>query len=395
MTSLATAARCEMQPPIALGKLFRNGPKTGGIASWFPGSEIHFTYKGRTAIRHLCDLLDLRGSEVLMPAYNCGAEIEPLIRGGARIVPYRVDKSATVDIEDIRKLISDKTRAVHVTHYFGFPQPIDEIRKLCDRHRLFLIEDCALALFSAWQGRKLGSWGDVSIFSLPKSIPVPDGGVLVINSPRLQSWEWKKRSAPLLSATRRSLSLFKSSLFRKRPLNNHPDRIDSELQDGVPMEEWYSSPEVRGTDGLPDVPGWMHYEETFTDRTLSWFSAHLLRGVDEDEIIKTRRRNYLCLASLLSGKPGFTLLYKMLPPGVCPLGLPLVCHDRESLCRHLSMRGITAAIWWPGFDRNMDWDRFQEARFLKNHVLLLPAHQGLGEKDMEYIARAVATLNSQ
>ncbi len=136
----------------------------------------------------------------------------------------------------------------------------------------------------------------------------------------------------------------------------------------------------------------MHYTEDCRDRALSLISERLLRAVDEDEVIRLRRRNYLHLASLLSEKAGFTMLYGTLPPAVCPLGLPLVCDDRDALYKSLLRRGVASEVWWPGFDKSVDWSRFPEARFLKNHVLLLPVHQGLQEKDMEYMAHSMAPL---
>jgi perosamine synthetase len=53
-----------------------------------------------------------------------------------------------------------------VTHFLGFPQPIDEVKKICGERTLFLIEDCAHALLSYHDGKPLGSYGDVSNFSL-------------------------------------------------------------------------------------------------------------------------------------------------------------------------------------------------------------------------------------
>ena len=213
MTRPAAEAYCEWRPS-RMQELYGSVRRAGWAGSWFPESEVHFTYRGRTALRRLCDIMGLAGSEVLVPAYNCGAETEPYIDGGAKIVPYRVDYGAQADIEDIRRCISERTKALHVTYYFGFPQPIDEIRGLCLKNDIFLIEDCALALFSGFKGKKLGSWGDAAIFSLPKSLPLTDGGALVINNPRLRT-SWQKRHVPLMRTARGAISLSAAALLRR------------------------------------------------------------------------------------------------------------------------------------------------------------------------------------
>lgn len=383
------AAYCEMRPTFRLDQ-FRNARRTAGIQSWFPDSEAHLTYNGRTALRHACDLLGLRDGDVLMPSYNCGAEIEPLVRGGARIVPYRVDGEALADVDELRSLISERTKAIHVTHYFGFPQPIGEIRALCDEHGLSLIEDCALALFSGLGERKLGTWGDIAVLSLPKSLPVPNGGALVINNVRFRSYPWQKRRVARLKTAKAVLSLFRSALRRR--ISESPLRAAYSSFRSRPQEKELLSVSLPDDEALPDVADWMHYREYFGDRSASSLTARLLTRVDVDEIVRVRRRNYLCLQSLLTDRPGFTRLYKNLPEGVCPLGMPVICNDAGGLRSALLKRDIESAWLWTGFDRNMDWSRFNEARFLKNHLLLLPVHQGLSEKDMEYIAHTIGTL---
>lgn len=88
-------------------------------------------------------------------------------------------------MEDLGRRIGKRTRAVLCTHYFGFPQALKALRALCDEHSVYLIEDCAHALFSCSGDGYLGTWGDASVFSLRKTLPVPNGGALVLNRPGL------------------------------------------------------------------------------------------------------------------------------------------------------------------------------------------------------------------
>ena len=63
------------------------------------------------------------GSVVLCPSYNCGHEIEPLLRLGLRPKWYRVGPDLETDLDDIRRRFTEEVRAVLVTHFFGFAQP--------------------------------------------------------------------------------------------------------------------------------------------------------------------------------------------------------------------------------------------------------------------------------
>ena len=82
--------------------------------------------------------------------------------------------------------ITRQTRAVLIIHYFGFPQPIHKIREICNKKDVLLIEDCAHALFSSHGEEAIGSEGDLAIFSLRKTLPLPEGGGLLINNPELE-----------------------------------------------------------------------------------------------------------------------------------------------------------------------------------------------------------------
>jgi hypothetical protein len=71
---------------------------------------------------------------------------------------------------------------LYVIHYLGWPQPLAEFKEICDRRAMLLVEDCALSLLSEPDGQPLGSVGDWSIFCLYKTLPVPNGALLVQNA---------------------------------------------------------------------------------------------------------------------------------------------------------------------------------------------------------------------
>ncbi len=168
-------------PTLEIG-LFPKTHPSGGALALFAGRRATFTFSTRVAIRRACDLLGLvPGDEVLAPGYNCGSELDPLRHVGLVIRLYPVDLSTQIDPDAVESRIGPRTRAIYVTHYFGFLQPhLPALRALCDRHGLYLIEDCALSLLSGSQPAD-GRAGDVAVFCFYKFFPVIGGGALVVN----------------------------------------------------------------------------------------------------------------------------------------------------------------------------------------------------------------------
>src|SRR5262249_14393583 len=136
-----------------------------------------FTQSGRAAILLAAKTWGIgKDDEVLVPAYNCGSDVSPWIASGAHVSMYRVDACARIDLEDLLCRINARTRVVHVTHYFGHPANIGELAGICRERNVKLLEDCALALLS----NLTGLTGDAAIFSLQKSLPACDGGILTL-----------------------------------------------------------------------------------------------------------------------------------------------------------------------------------------------------------------------
>jgi perosamine synthetase len=102
-------------------------------------------------------------------------------------VPRFVDverNSYNMDPASLEANITERSKAVIVTHMWGLMADMDRIKKICDAHHLFLIEDCAHAIGSSWNGRQAGSFGDLGVFSFQefKQLSTGDGGMLVTNN---------------------------------------------------------------------------------------------------------------------------------------------------------------------------------------------------------------------
>lgn len=137
------------------------------------------------------------GDEVITPAFTWISSSETVSLCHATPVFADVDpETYTLTPALIERHISQKTKAVVVVHLYGQAAPMKEIKALCKKHNLFLIEDCAQAHLTAEDGKSVGTFGDVSAFSFypTKNLGAfGDAGCLVTND--RQRAEWIRRFA--------------------------------------------------------------------------------------------------------------------------------------------------------------------------------------------------------
>lgn len=125
------------------------------------------------------------GSEVIVPAYTF--YVVPVIVKLLGLKPVFVDAQPdtyNLDPDEIEKKINPKTRCIIATHIAGLPCDIDRIVQIAKKYNLYVIEDCAEACGSEYQGRKTGSFGDAGYFSfhVSKNMTCMGGGMLVTNN---------------------------------------------------------------------------------------------------------------------------------------------------------------------------------------------------------------------
>ena len=141
-----------------------------------------FTNSGRHGLYLVFATLLKKGDEVILPAFTCNALVGPLIKSG--LLPVFADISLDTlnsEIEQISPLVTEKTKAVIMTHQMGYPTNADAIVEFCRKRNLLLIEDAAPAFGGELRGKKIGSFGDVAIcsFQRTKVISAIEGGLVV------------------------------------------------------------------------------------------------------------------------------------------------------------------------------------------------------------------------
>jgi dTDP-4-amino-4,6-dideoxygalactose transaminase len=138
------------------------------------------------------------GDEVIVPSYTFVATAAAAVYCGATPVFADVigPQAPSIDPAHVAALIGPRTAAVACVHFAGYAAPVHELRALCDRHGLALVEDAAHAPASTAGGAALGTIGDVGCFSLfsNKVLSVGEGGVLCTNDPGIAETARRLRS---------------------------------------------------------------------------------------------------------------------------------------------------------------------------------------------------------
>lgn len=337
------------------------------------------------------------GEEVLIPAYHCNSMVEPVVNASARPIFYRVREDASVDLDDVETRLNERTRALIVTHYFGFPQRLTEIRAFCDAHNLVLIEDCAHVFFGEHAGRPLGSYGDYAFASPMKFFPLYDGGYLISHRHRVDrittkssGWQFSlqavqtilgrsvhyKRLGPLWHVLTLAMRVKNSLGVRLRRSQQHVQTGETLARGQYTFGGYFS--------GLPGEfdPAWINTAMSFTSRAVIALAA-------KSRIYDRRRANYVTLRDALEGLPGCKPLYRDLPPSVAPYVFPLLVDDPKTVFPSLKRQGVPISRFgeylWEGFDRSI----CPIAVDFSRRVLQFPCHQELTEEEMVWMIRTI------
>ena len=353
-------------------------------AACFPfNTESIPFFRARNAIYHLFEALkSLRPNvSVLVPDYHSGNEVLALQAAGATVHFYPIGRDMQPKLEEVERLSERHDPDVlYVIHYLGWPQPIAELSALCRRRTMMLVEDCALSLLSEPDGRMLGTHGDWSVFCLYKTLPVPNGALLVQNTIPLGGLDrLQLRRAGAMSVMGRVAEL---AVQRLRARVN---AIGTTLQTAKQA--------VGKMMGAADLNranvGDIGFNIADVDLGMSATSKRLLRRFDFDDIRRKRASNYRALGQALNGH--VTHLRPDLDDGVCPLFYPIVTANKSGVARELRAHGVQALEFWNHGADAVATDTI-DVQFLRSQVLALPVHQDLSPRQLRHMADTVGRV---
>ncbi len=169
------------------------------------GVKYSLAVQSGTAALHTA-LLSLgvgKEDKVVIPNYTCAGSATSVIQCGAEPVILDIEKDTFgLNVELLEDYIKKegKPKAIMLVHIYGFPaRDTEKIVNLCRKENIFLLEDCCEAHGAEYNEKKLGSFGDISVFSVrsEKMIGVGEGGLILTNSKKLmdKALYWASRAA--------------------------------------------------------------------------------------------------------------------------------------------------------------------------------------------------------
>ncbi len=168
------------------------------LVAFFGGRHVVAVNSGTNALHLALDSIDIKaGDEVIVPSLTFIATHQAISATGARPVPCDVyPETLLMNVEDVKRKITPKTKAVVPVHYGGTPCDMDALLSLKKTHGLRIVEDAAHAFGSCYKGEKIGSFGDITCFSFGslKNISCGEGGAVVFANEELNGLLRKKRN---------------------------------------------------------------------------------------------------------------------------------------------------------------------------------------------------------
>jgi len=141
---------------------------------------------GTAALQLAFDSLNIKkNDEVIIPSFTIISCILPVVRSGAK--PVLVDSDPVtwnMDIDQVKKKITSKTKVIIAPHIYGLPIDMDPLLKIAKKNKIKVIEDAAEVLGLRYKNKECGSFGDISTFSFyaNKHITTGEGGMIVTNN---------------------------------------------------------------------------------------------------------------------------------------------------------------------------------------------------------------------
>ena len=354
---------------VLAGDVLTHGPQAHAFEQEFgtflgAGAHCLTTSSGMAALHLAYWQLGIgAGDEVIVAAQTHVATAHAVEYVGARPVFVDCDReTGNIRAEAVAALVTPRTRAIGLVHYAGIPCDMDAIMKVAQAHGLKVIEDCALAVGTRWDGRHVGLFGDAAIFSFypVKHITTGDGGMFVTRHADLAAKVAKARAFGV-------------------------DRSFAE----------------RAVPGVYDVPT-LGINYRMSDINASIGRKQLERIGD---ILARRGANFARLKKGVAGIPDVSVLDASAGPAVTSHYCLTAILDgdagkrRDEVIRRLNAAGVGTSVYYPhpvprlryyrekyGYDRA----RFPNAERISDQCIALPVGPHVGEEDMDYIAQMLA-----
>lgn len=387
-------ARVPRYPPLTW-KRFQQAhlERTGCVLD---APHVAFTTSGRMATALALQHLGVGpGDEILLPAYHCPTMVYPVQWTGATPRYYQLSAGLEANLSDLRQKLNRHTRAVVVTHYFGFAADLAPLRTLCDEFGLALIEDCAHALFGGSTARPIGSTGDYAVSSLMKFLPVAEGGCLSSGKHRVDSIS--QRSGGIGFELKSAINALEISVsfgrlqgvgLALRSLMAAKDLLLSSSRHKSPLKPQQAAQES----GQENDP--IDFDARFVGVRMTAFSRLVAACVSLDHNRAQRRKNYKHLQDAFSALKGCRALKSHLDDDVVPYVFPLWVDRPDTAWASIQRAGLPMMRWDRLFTHPDD-EPCRNSMDFARHVVQIPCHQELNDDELADLVRGMTRAVSQ
>lgn len=307
--------------------------------------------------------------------------LDPAVALHADILLYPLRHDLSPDLTKLDELLAEYDKpvtALLATHYFGIAKDFSDLKNWCEKHRIVLIEDCSHALFTeSFQAPGTGLFGRFVTASPYKFFACADGGLLYSPDARLLDTV-KTRSAGLLQELRgikRMIDKCRSS----SPTTLDIDRIDTRL-----AELGTQSP-ATGNESTTTYSRPSSLYAAAESRTSSLLGSRFVVGLSSmAETMERRRTHYQRWVDAVAELPNCHALFPELPENCFPYMFPL--HIEHPDLHFYWLKHLGVPIWRWDEMAVSDCAIAQDCRF---HLLHLPCHQSLTDRQLDWMIAAV------
>jgi hypothetical protein len=340
-------------------------------------SDLIYFKSGRDALLFGLELINIHPkSSIIIPAYICNSITFTLKNAGYNLIFIDVDKDLNIPLKQLEKLTKiNDIKALLIVNYFGFLSNITELTDYCKRKNIIVIEDCAHSFLSKYNGINFGSFGDISIFSKRKILPIHDGGALKINVPNSHRVYSQKKSSFLNSFTYLLNRFIELIIITIRWPNIYSQRIDN--------FKFFISGFLNKEINQP------YSSNSIVSREPSFFLQKYISSNKYINQVSVNRRNNF--NTIISGaiKLGYTPLYSDLNKGIVPQHAIIYDHH-GGLVEFLRHNSIGASRW-PWYDLAPEIKsskaNFPNTIYFDKSLVMIPIHQSLNQLDCQLILK--------
>ncbi len=325
------------------------------------------THSCTGALEMAAILLDLKpGDEVIMPSFTFSSTANAFVLRGA--VPVFVDiRKDTLNIDEslIERAITAKTKAIAVVHYAGVACEMDKIMAVADKHNLKVVEDAAQAILSTYNGKQLGTIGQLAALSFheTKNLTAGECGALLVNDS-----SYAMRAEIIREKGTNRAAFFRGEVDKYTWVDAGSSYLPSELQAAFLYAQFESAQEIT------------------KDRLSIWHRYH--------ELLEPLEKQGLIRRPIVPSNCGQNAhLYYLLTPSP---------DTRDALLFYLKQRGVAALFHYIPLHSAPAGRQFGRAEGelpitdnLSASLLRLPFWRGLEAEQVEYVVTCIADFFDQ